>query len=116
MMTAGVVSVPIYPTLPAEQIRYLLEHSESRVIFVSTEEQLEKILSIWDHLPALEGMVIFDSYESDDERITALATLLGEKPLSEDEREDFEQAISAVQPQDLSSVIYTSARRERRRA
>ena len=108
MMTAGVVSVPIYPTLPAEQIRYLLQHSESRVIFVSTEEQLEKILSIWDDLPALEGVVIFDSYESDDERITALATLLGEKPLSGDEREDFEQAISAVQPQDLSSVIYTS--------
>ncbi len=108
MMTAGVVSVPIYPTLPAQQIRYLLEHSESRVIFVSTEEQLEKILSIWDHLPALEGMVIFDSYDTDDERITALTTLLGEKPLSGDEREDFEQAISAVQPDDLASIIYTS--------
>ena len=108
MMTAGVVSVPIYPTLPAQQIRYLLEHSESRVIFVSTEEQLEKVLSIWDHLPALEGMVIFDSYDTDDERITALGSLLGEKPLSGDEREDFEQAISAVQPDDLASIIYTS--------
>lgn len=108
MMTAGVVSVPIYPTLPAQQIHYLLEHSESRVIFVSTEEQLEKILSIWDDLPALEGVVIFDSYDTDDERVTTLASLLGEKPLSEDEREDFEQAISAVQPQDLASIIYTS--------
>ena len=108
MMTAGVVSVPIYPTLPAEQIHYLLEHSESRVIFVSTEEQLKKILSIWDRLPALEGMVIFDSHDTDDERIMTLGSLLGEKALSADEREDFEQAMSAVQQQDLASIIYTS--------
>ena len=36
MMTAGVVSVPLYPTLGAKQIHYLLEHSEARVIMLST--------------------------------------------------------------------------------
>ena len=109
MMTAGVVSVPIYPTLPAQQIHYLLEHSESqrdlRFYRGAAREDPEHLGSTSPRWRAWSSSI---PMTSDDERITALATLLGGKPLSEDEREDFEQAISAVQPQDLSSVIYTS--------
>ena len=108
MMASGVVSVPIYPTLPAEQIHYLLEHSEARVIFVSSEDQLKKVLSIWGRLPLLEGVVIFDDYETEDERIVTFGRLLREEPLAREEREEFEQAMSAVQPEDLASIIYTS--------
>lgn len=108
MMTAGIVSVPIYPTLPAEQIQYLLEHSESRAICVSTEDQLKKILSIWDRLPRLDGVVIFDAFETDDPRITTLEDLIGRHPLSSEERDEFERTISSIQADDLASIIYTS--------
>ena len=108
MMTAGIVSVPLYPTLNAKLIHYLLEHSEARVIMLSTGEQLDKIKSVWDHLPNLEGAIAFDPIESDDRRITTLSQLIGEAPLTADEAGQFEQAISAVQPDDLASVIYTS--------
>lgn len=120
MMTAGVVSVPVYPTLPAEQVHYLLEHSEARAIFVSTARQLEKVRSIWDRLPALEGIILFDALDQDtldrdtldrhgaDPRIAELGTLIGETPLGESEREEFERAINSVQPEDLASIIYTS--------
>ncbi len=108
MMTAGVVSVPLYPTLGAKQIHYLLEHSEARVIMLSTQEQLDKIKSIWDLLPALEGVIVFDPIESDDERITTLPRLIGEVPLTAEQAGQFEQTISAVQPDDLASIIYTS--------
>ena len=59
MMTTGIVSVPIYPTLTAEQIQYLLEHAEVRIILLSTAEQLDKIVSIWPQLPSLEGAIRF---------------------------------------------------------
>ncbi len=108
MMTAGVVSVPLYPTLSATQIHYLLEHSEARVIMLSTAGQLDKIKSIWDLLPALEGVIVFDPIDSDDERITTLPRLIGEASLTADEAGLFEQTISAVQPDDLASIIYTS--------
>ena len=108
MMTAGIVSVPIYPTLPAEQIQHLLDHSGSRAIFLSTEEQLKKILSVWDRLPGLEGVVIFDAFETDDPRITTLRDLIGDDPLTAAERDEFENSISSVQPEDLASIIYTS--------
>ena len=108
MMTAGVVSVPLYPTLSVKQIHYLLEHSEARVIMLSTAGQLDKIKSIWDLLPALEGAIVFDPIESEGERITTLPQLIGEAQLTADEAGQFEQAISAVQPDDLASIIYTS--------
>jgi long-chain acyl-CoA synthetase len=38
-LTSGVTAVPIYATLPAEQIPYLLTDSGAVAIFVSTAEQ-----------------------------------------------------------------------------
>ena len=108
MMTAGIVSVPLYPTLTLDQIRYLLEHSEAKVVMVSTVDQLEKIQAAWDRLPKLEGVIIFDPRASDDERVISIEKLIGENALSDEERQAFEASISAVQPQDLASIIYTS--------
>src|SRR3972149_1301391 len=48
IQTAGGVTVGIYPTSAPEQITYLLNHSEARLIFVENEEQLDKILAIVD--------------------------------------------------------------------
>ena len=108
MMTAGIVSVPLYPTLTLDQIRYLIEHSEAKVVMVSTVDQLEKIQAVWDRLPKLEGVIIFDPYANDDERVISFEKLIGENTLSDEERQAFEASISAVQPQDLASIIYTS--------
>ncbi len=108
MMVSGIVSVPLYPTLPAEQAHYILEHSEARVAFVSTQGQLDKILEVWDRLPNLEGVVVFDPAALSDDRVTTLGSLLGDAPLSDSERAEFEDAISAVEPEHLASIIYTS--------
>ena len=108
MMTAGIVSVPLYPTLPAEQAHYIVEHSEARVAFVSNQGQLDKILEVWDRLPNLEGVVVFDPVALSDDRITTLGSLLGDAPLSDSERAEFEDAISVVEPEHLASIIYTS--------
>ncbi len=108
LMTAGITSVPLYPTLSAEQLRYMLEHSESRVILVSTQQQLDKVLGIWAELPRLEGIVVFDPVEMQDERVIALSGLIGEAPLTSEESAEFEAAMSAVEPGQLASILYTS--------
>ena len=108
MMASRIVSVPLYPTLPAEQAHYILEHSESRVVFVSDQGQFDKILEVWDRLPLLEGVVVFDPVECGDDRVTTLGSLIGGAPLSDLERTEVESAISAVEPEDLASIIYTS--------
>lgn len=108
LMTAGAVSVPVYPTLTHEQILFMLEHSECRVIFVSSLEQLDKVQKIWDKLPNLEGAVVFDRIKSDDARIITISKLIGTEPLAEPEIQEFETAMSRVEPDDLASLIYTS--------
>ena len=72
MMTAGIVSVPLYPTLTAEQLQYMLEHSESRVVFVANQLQFEKIEAIWESLPKLQGVIVFEPVSSIDERVITL--------------------------------------------
>ncbi len=106
MMTAGIVSVPIYPTLQAEQVRYLLDHSDSKAIFCSTLDQVDKILEVRDHLPDLGTVVSFDAVER--AGVTVLATLIGEGSPDAAGRASFDEAADSVTPADLASIIYTS--------
>ena len=108
MMTAGIVSVPLYPTLTSEQLQYMLEHSEARVAIVSTPGQFEKLQGIWDTLPNLQGVITFEPVAAVDERVIWLKTLIGEDALTNEERREFETSISATRPDDLASIIYTS--------
>ena len=57
----GAVSVGIYPTSPAAEVEYLLSHSESKVLVVEDQEQLDKTLAVRERLPALERIVIIDT-------------------------------------------------------
>lgn len=108
MMTAGIVSVPLYPTLTTEQLQYMLEHSEARVVMVSGQDQFEKIQEIWQSLPNLQGVISFEPVAVVDDRVIWLQTLIGDEPLNEAERREFETSISSTQPKDLASIIYTS--------
>ena len=96
MMSGGFVSVPIYPTLEAEQIEFLLKHSECKVAVVSTKEQLQKIQEIWERLPKLEGVIAFDSVKAEDERIVQLSQLIGSEALTSDQTEAFDRIAGSI--------------------
>src|SRR3989339_317377 len=59
-MTAGCVTCGIYPTSSADEINYVVSHSESRLLFVENEEQLEKILGIIDTLDHVAQVVVWE--------------------------------------------------------
>src|SRR6185436_20673047 len=46
VLCAGAWTVPIYPTLPAQQIVPLLKDSGAKAVFVSNLEQLGKIMQV----------------------------------------------------------------------
>jgi long-chain acyl-CoA synthetase len=51
IMLLGAVVVPIYPTLPASQVEYILHNGEVSWLLAENDLQLEKVKSIWpDHL------------------------------------------------------------------
>ena len=64
-LKVGAVTVPMFSTLTAAQVSYILKDSGAKIICVSTEKQLEKVTSIREAVPTLEQVIIFDPIEGE---------------------------------------------------
>jgi long-chain acyl-CoA synthetase len=98
----GAVVVPIYSTLTAQQVAYILSDSGAKVAFVSTKTQLEKVLTIQNQ-PAVMQIVAMD--ESENEVAVHMRQIIGGSTGQELDAKDTEATIT---PDDLASIIYTS--------
>lgn len=105
-LALGAVVVPIYPTLPPDQVAVILKDSGARVIFVSNAVQADKVSAIRDQLPKLERVISFDPPESSAET-NVLAPLANPEPDLAWLRELRRRAL-AVTPETLATIIYTS--------
>jgi long-chain acyl-CoA synthetase len=107
VLSLGAADVPIYTTLPPNQIAYILRDSEARAIFVSSREQLAKIQEIRGELPALEAVIVFDGVEAEGATTLARAYESGRERVGAG---DFELRARAgqVRRDDLATLIYTS--------
>lgn len=108
-LTTGVADVPIYPTLPAEQIPYLLTDSGAVAIFVSSVVQAEKVAGIRARVPNLKLVVGFD--EGTRPFVDVLMADLEARGRATETAEavrEWEATARAVQPNDLATIIYTS--------
>jgi len=106
----GSVTVPLYQTSSAEQVAYILGHSESRLCFVENHELLAKILQVKDELPKLDRVVVFDDAERfDDPFLVSFPELraIGQARLQHDPAL-FEERVAAVTPDQLATLVYTS--------
>jgi len=111
IQTAGNATCAIYATSAAEQISYLLNHSESRVLFLENEEQLDKVFSI---LPEtrLERIVVWDEkglWGFSDDRVSFFDDFLeGGGRFLETYPGRLEERMARVAPEDTAMMIYTS--------
>ena len=107
-LTAGLADVPIYPTLPADQIGYILKDSGAVAIFVSNKAQAEKIREIRSQLTALKTVIGFD----DSPGLTNMSIAELEKRGAAGETslsiKTFKEDALTVKPDDLATIIYTS--------
>jgi long-chain acyl-CoA synthetase len=90
-IAAGAVPAPIYPTLTAEQARYIAGHSEARVAFVADEKQREKLRGT-----SMRELVLFGELE----QFLARGDAVPDSAV--DER------LADLGPQSLATLIYTS--------
>ena len=63
---AGGVGVGLYPTSSAEQIAYIINHSDAEFVLVDTREQLQKVLSVRDQLPKVRHIIALDTDSAND--------------------------------------------------
>jgi long-chain acyl-CoA synthetase len=101
--------VPLYPTLPAGQIRYILQDSGSVAICCSSQAQVDKVLEIRDQLPALKHIIAFDAGVKG-AGVIALADHMATGAAADTAGEDarFRAEALKVKPGDLATIIYTS--------
>ena len=55
------ITAGVYPTSPAPEVEYLLALSEAPIIVCEDQEQLDKVLSIRERLPALRAIIVIDA-------------------------------------------------------
>ena len=107
-LTGGMTDVPIYPTIPSEQIAYILKDSGAAAIFVSNQLQAEKIRQIRSQLPTLKAVIGFDD-------VPGLANMsigeLEKRGTQGENRETiatYREDALTVRPDDVATIIYTS--------
>ena len=62
ILQIGAIDVPVYPTMSASDIEYILNHSEAVICLVSNHDLYEKVASIKDNCGALREIFTFEKY------------------------------------------------------
>ena len=105
ILSLGAIVVPIYPTLPADQVLYIAEDSDSKVLFFSSKAQWEKVKSIKEQMKNVKLFVsLLDPPPSENALSLKGLQEIG-KGLSED---DYVDMVSTLDRQDEATIIYTS--------
>ncbi len=103
----GVV-VPFYATASKQEIKYIVDETEMKLLFVGSNEQVEKAFWLLDHCKTLEKIVVFEGdLPKNDDRFIKWPSFLD---LSDDNQLNakLDQIIEEIQPDDLATIIYTS--------
>ena len=101
----GAVHVPVYPTIGKDEYKYILEHSETKLVIAGDAKLYEKLVPIVRMLPEAQDIYTFEEVEEAKHFSEILK--LGELEM-EKFRDKLEEIKSSITPEDLATIIYTS--------
>ena len=112
VQSVGGIASGVYTTDSAGQLKYLVNDSDSRFLFVENDEQLDKYLEIRDETDCLTKVIVYDKdglHDFSDEKVMFLDDLyrLGGDFLKE-HTDRFEEEIARSKPSDTALLVYTS--------
>ncbi len=99
----GAVSVPVYPSISAEDYDYIFNNAEVQYCFVSDQDLLDKVMKIKSNVASLKGVFTFDEIDGAPNWSEVLD--LGKDEATQNEVEDLSNSINS---EDLATIIYTS--------
>jgi long-chain acyl-CoA synthetase len=102
---AGMIHVPIYPTIGTDEYAYILKHSDVKGIIVGNKSIYSKVGPIADKLTGLIGVYSFDAVEG----VSPFNDIIEEGKRSERKfKDELERIKESIKPDDLVTIIYTS--------
>jgi long-chain acyl-CoA synthetase len=106
-LCVGAADATIYPTLTPAQVHYILDDSESKVVFVSNAAQAAKVAEVRSRLSRLQHVVCFDPAPMPGMISLDELREKGRVGLAAD-REAVRRQAATVTAGDLATLIYTS--------
>ncbi len=102
---AGIVHVPIYPTISKEEYEYILNHAEPKLVFVSDKGLYSKIKPIAEAAPSISEVYTYDDVETAKswKEIVELGKANAGKY-----KDELENVKSSIKPEEMVSILYTS--------
>ncbi len=105
-MCIGASPVGIYTTSAAADVRYILKHSDARIVLVDSEAQWEKINRERHHLPNLHRVVVMRGVEVQDPIALSWEAFLTKGDARNDS--DVHRTVENLKANQLATLIYTS--------
>lgn len=114
IMSLGATAVPIYAGALPTEVQYIVEHSDSKFVFVSDQEQADKLLLLKEqgHIVFVTAICYWDAkglWSYEDPMLYSFDKIVGIGRKYEDEHPGlFEQNLEDIKPEDPALLVYTS--------
>ncbi len=102
---AGMIHIPIYPTISTDEYRYILGHADVRAIILSSKSIYNKVSPIVSDIPTLKDIFSFENIEGI--RSFSEITEAG-KANTGKYKSELDEIKRSIGPEDLVTIIYTS--------
>lgn len=102
---AGMIHVPIYPTISTDEYGYILEHSEVKAIIVGNKTIYAKVSPI---APGLKNLVEVFSFDQAEE-LRSFRDIVEEGKKNADRlKDELKKIKDSIKPEEMVTIIYTS--------
>ena len=98
----GAVLTPVYPTINVNELQFILNEAQVKLVFVNDEELYHKVLSVKDAAPSVKTVFTFE-HVSNAKHWKEILTELTPENLQK-----IKEASDRIQYEDLATIIYTS--------
>ncbi len=109
VLSAGGVTVPVYPTYPPELIAYVVDDARVRTLIVEDAVQLAKVLDARPKMEGLQQIVVLAGEASGGAGVLSWEAL---RRLGREQRATLRPALDArlegTRPEDIATIVYTS--------
>jgi long-chain acyl-CoA synthetase len=106
-LCAGGLTVPIYTTLVSDQVGYIIDDSDAKIVVVSNAGQWKKIEPLRNGLDKVRHYVTMEK-EAPEGVMTFEELIEKGKKAEAESPELFDELVAKVKPDDEASLIYTS--------
>ena len=105
MAMAGIIHVPIYPTLGDDEYKYILKHAEVKIILAGDKKLFQSMCPLASMSDGVDAVYTF-------EEVDGAKNFQQILDLGEEKKDEFADQLEAVKkdikPEDLATIIYTS--------